>query len=109
MDWTHLGFAIVAKIVGRTALKASDGSSKLGSSLVAVVGFIVALYFLEVTLRTLQLAVAYAICASAGTALLTIVGVVIFRQSLDFAGWVGVLQIVAGVVVIKTLSKTEIH
>ena len=109
MHWIYLCTAIAAEVVGSTALKASDGFSKPGPAILALGGFAIALYFLSLSLRTLPLGVAYAIWAGAGTALIAGAGAVLFRQSLDTAGYVGIAFIIAGVIVLNTLSKTVTH
>jgi small multidrug resistance pump len=56
----------VAEVVGTTALKASDGFSRALPSLVVVVGYGLAFYFLSLTLRTIKVGVAYAIWSGLG-------------------------------------------
>lgn len=104
MHWLLLGLAIVGEVVGTSALKASDGFSRLGPSLIAVAGYAVAFYFLAIVLRTIPVGVAYAIWAGAGVALVTLIGWVVFGQKLDAAALVGIGLIVAGVIVLNTLS-----
>ncbi len=109
MHWLYLTIAIVAEVAGGSALKLSQGFTRLGPSTFAVLGFGVALFFLALALRTLPLGIAYAVWAGSGTALITLLGVVIFRQPLDLAGCLGIALIVSGVVVINTLSKAVYH
>ncbi|MEJ6392014.1 multidrug efflux SMR transporter [Gymnodinialimonas sp. 2305UL16-5] len=109
MHWLYLSIAISAEVCGSTALKASDGFTRLWPSALAALGFGVALYFLSLSLRTLPLGVAYAIWAGAGTGLIALIGVVIFRQPVDLAGYAGIALIIAGVVVINALSNAVPH
>ena len=68
-----------------------------------------AFFFLSLTLRTIPVGIAYAIWAGAGIALIVAVGAVLFRQVPDPAALVGLTLIVAGVVIVNTLSHTTVH
>jgi len=107
--WLTLAAAIVAEVLGTSALKASAGFSRLVPSCVVVVGYAAAFYFLSLTLRHIPVGVAYAVWSGAGTVLITLIGVFAFRQKLDLAGVCGIALIVAGVLVLNLLSKTSPH
>jgi len=74
MPYVYLAISIVAEVIGTSALKASDGFTKLWPSVVVVVGYGVAFHFLALTLKTIPIGVAYAIWAGAGISLVAIVG-----------------------------------
>jgi len=61
MSWLYLAVAIVAEVVGTAALKSSEGFSRPAPSVLVVVGYLVAFYFLSLTLRTIPVGVAYAV------------------------------------------------
>ena len=107
--WLALSIAIVAEVIGTSALKLSEGFSKPGPSAVVVAGYAVAFYFLALTLKHLPVGIAYAVWSGAGTVLITLVGVLAFRQKLDTAGLVGIALIIAGVLVLKLLSHSAAH
>lgn len=109
MNYLFLLIAIVAEVVATSALKASEGFSKLGPSLIVVAGYAVAFYFLSLTLKGIPLGVAYAIWSGMGVVLVAVVGVFLYKQSLDAAGVVGMALIVAGVIVLNLFSKTAAH
>ncbi|MFJ1301132.1 DMT family transporter [Pseudomonadota bacterium AL_CKDN230030165-1A_HGKHYDSX7] len=109
MKWVYLGVAIVAEIIATSALKSSEGFTRLWPSLLTVAGYGVAFYFLSLTLREIPVGVAYAIWSGVGIVLISLVGLVLFRQTLDAAAIVGMALIVAGVVVINLFSKTAGH
>ena len=54
-----LSVAIVAEVVATTAMKSSDGFTRLWPSLIVVAGYMVAFYFLSMTLRTLPTGIAW--------------------------------------------------
>jgi small multidrug resistance pump len=105
MNWVYLGVAIVGEVIGTSALKASAGLTRPRPSLVAMIGFAAALYFLSLTLRTIPVGVAYAIWSGAGIVVISLIGYFAFGKVLDAAALVGIGLIMAGVAVINTLSE----
>lgn len=104
--WFHLLLAIVSEVIATSALKASDGLSKLWPSVIVVVGYGFAFYFLSLTLRSLAVGVAYAVWSGVGLALITIAAWILYGQKLDAAAMIGMLLILAGVIVINVFSRT---
>ncbi len=109
MPYVFLAVAIVAEVIGTSALKASEGFSKTMPSIVTVVAYGVAFYCLSLTLKTVPVGVAYAIWSGVGVALIAIVGWVMFGQKLDAAAIIGMGLIIAGVVVMQVFSKASGH
>jgi len=106
MAYAYLFVAIVAEVVGTTALKASEEFTKLVPSIVVVVGYGMAFYCLSVVLRTIPLGIAYAVWAGLGIVLIAIVGAVMFKQIPDMPALIGMSLIIAGVVIMHLFSKT---
>ncbi len=104
-----LGIAIVAEVMATTALKASDSFTRLLPSALAMAGYAIAFYFLTITLRTLPTGVAYAIWSGLGIVLITIASYVVYRQTIDLPGLLGMGLIIAGVVVLNVFSKSSVH
>ena len=104
-----LGIAIVAEVVATSALKASEGFTRLWPSSVVVFGYGVAFYCLSLTLKTMSMGVTYAIWSGLGIVLITLVGWVLYRQSVDWAAVLGMVLIVGGVAVIQLFSKAGGH
>ena len=109
MSYLYLAIAIVAEVIGTSALKASEEFTRLLPSLIVVGGYAVSFFFLSLTLRTMPVGIAYAIWAGAGIALIVAVGAVLFQQVPDVPAIVGLTLIVAGVVIVNTLSQTTVH
>ncbi|MEY2334081.1 DMT family transporter [Acidithiobacillus ferrianus] len=109
MHWLYLAIAIVSEVVATSALKAANGFTRWGPSLLVVAGYASAFYFLSLALRTIQLGVAYAIWSGVGVALIILVGWVVYRQPLNVASLIGIALIVAGVIVLHIFSKTAAH
>ncbi|KAA6185408.1 multidrug efflux SMR transporter [Thiohalocapsa marina] len=105
-QWIYLSVAIISEVIGTSALNASDGFTRLLPSVVVVVAYLVSFFFLSLTLKTIPVGIAYAIWSGAGVALITLIGWVLFGQTLDLAGVIGISLIVLGVVVLNLFSSS---
>lgn len=108
-SYLALGIAIVAEVIATTALKSSDSFSRLVPSIITVLGYGCALYFLTVTLKSIPTGVTYAIWSGMGIVLISITSFVFHQQKIDLAGVLGMALIIAGVVVLNLFSKSSIH
>jgi small multidrug resistance pump len=109
MQFVYLAIAILAEVVGTSALKASNGFTNWQPSLVVALGYGVSFYFLSLALRTIPVGVAYAIWSGVGIVLISIIAWVVYRQALDMAAVIGIGLIIAGVCVIQLFSGTVQH
>ena len=109
MGYLYLIIAIIAEVAGTAALKASAEFTKLLPSVIVLAGYAIAFFFLALTFRTIPVGIAYAIWGGAGLALIVIVGAVLFNEIPDLPAIVGVGLILAGVVIVNTLSVTTAH
>lgn len=107
--WLFLGLAIICEVIATSALRATDGFTRLIPSLIVVVGYGCSFYFLALTLRVIPVGVAYAIWCGAGMALIALIGWLIMGQKLDTAALVGIAFIAVGVGVIFRFSHTVVH
>ena len=106
MHYLHLAIAIVAEVVATSALKATDGFTRLLPSALTIVGYAVSFYFLALALRVVPTGIAYAIWSGVGIVLISLAGWAVYRQSLDPPALAGMALIVAGVAVINLYSKS---
>ncbi|MDP3743370.1 MAG: SMR family transporter [Methylotenera sp.] len=107
--WLALAIAIVAEVIGTTALKASDEFTRLLPSLIVVVGYGTAFYFMSISLRVLPVGIMYAIWSGMGIVLISILGWLVYRQTLDMPAMIGLAFIIAGVIIINIFSKSVGH
>lgn len=101
MGYGLLAAAIAAEVTATTAMKYSEGFSRLWPSLVTVVGYVLAFALLAQTLKTLSIGTAYAIWAGVGTAAVALIGILWMGESAGPAKMLGVALIIAGVVVLN--------
>ncbi|WP_181243640.1 DMT family transporter [Halomonas ventosae] len=109
MAFLFLALAIVAEVVATSALKASEGFSRLWPSVTVVVGYGLAFYLLALVLRTMPVGIAYAFWAGLGIVLVTLVGILVYGEKPDLPALLGLAMIVGGVVVIQVFSSVSSH
>ena len=105
MGYWYLGLAILFEVVGSSFIKSSNGFTKLLPSIIVLVTYIVAFYFLSLCVKTVPLSIAYAIWAGVGIILTVLVSVFVFKQTIDFPAILGIVFIIIGVVIINYFSK----
>jgi len=102
--WLYLTLAILSEVAGTSALKLSEGFTRLVPSGIVVVAYVTSFYFLSLTLKAIPVGVAYAIWSGAGTALVTLIAWILMGQKLNAATGLGILLIIAGVLVLNLYS-----
>lgn len=107
--YVSLTIAIIAEIIATSALKASEGFTKLVPSAVVILGYGAAFYFLSLTLKTIPVGLAYALWSGVGIAIISVIGWLVFKQALDVLAIIGIALIIAGVVIINFFSKSSAH
>ncbi|MES2342944.1 MAG: SMR family transporter [Pseudomonadota bacterium] len=106
--YAWLGIAILAEVIATTALKASDGFSRLVPSIITVAGYGVAFFCLSHSMRTVPVGIGYAIWSGIGIVLITLLAWLLFKQRLDLPAVLGMGMILAGVLVINLYSKAAV-
>ncbi|WP_409076748.1 DMT family transporter [Paraburkholderia sp. BL23I1N1] len=104
-----LAIAIVAEVIATSAMRASEGFSRLWPATVVVIGYGIAFYCLSLTLKTIPVGIVYAVWSGAGIVLITLVAVVLYRQVPDVPAVIGLGLIIAGVAVLNMFSKMQAH
>lgn len=101
----YLGIAILGEVVATSALKASEEFTKFWPSILVILGYIIAFYFLMLSLRTFPIGVAYAIWCGSGIILVSLIGYFFYYQKLDMPTILGIVLILAGTLIINLFSK----
>jgi len=109
MTYLFLAIAIIAEVAATSALKASEEFTRLVPSVIVVVGYGVAFYFMTLVLRVMPIGITYAVWSGVGVVLVAIVGFFLYKQTPDIPAIIGMSLIVSGVVVIHVFSKTISH
>lgn len=106
MQYVFLLGAIVSEVIGTSALKLSDGFSKLWPSVVVVLAYGLSFFLLSLTLKRMGVGTAYAIWSGLGTALIVIIGIFYFKEDVSVLKVTSILLIVIGVIGLN-LGKIE--
>ena len=109
MHWLFLALAIVCEVFASSMMKLSDGFSKILPTVGVGLGFACSFYFLSSALKTLPLGTAYATWAGVGLVLTSAVSIIFFGQKPDLIGILSIALILAGVVMLNTLSHMSGH
>jgi small multidrug resistance pump len=109
VGYLYLLIAIVADVVATSALKATEGFTRLLPVLIVVSGYGLSFYFFSLVLKTISVGVAYAIWSGLGIVLITLVAVFLYGQVLDRPAVVGMILIILGVAIINLFSRTVAH
>ncbi len=104
-----LAAAIALEVVATSLLKASDGMTRWLPATGALVGYGICFYLLAIVMRSIPTGIAYAIWSGVGIVLISLIGLVVFKQKLDAPAILGIALICAGVLVINLFSKASAH
>lgn len=109
MHYLYLFLAVVGEVVGTSTLKATEGFTRLWPTLIVVVAYGVAFYFLSLSVQRFPIGVLYAVWSGLGVVLIAIAGYVIYGDRLDLPAILGLTMIIAGVATIQIFSDTVRH
>ena len=101
--------AIGLEVIATSALQASQQFTRLVPSILVVVGYGGAFFFLSLALREIPVGIAYAVWSGLGIVLISAVGWVLYGQKLDLPAMVGIGFIMAGVLIVNVFSKSATH
>ena len=105
--YIYLAIAIIAEVTATSTLKLSEEFTKPIPSLVVIIAFGVSLYFMTLTLRTLPVGIMYAFWSGLGIILVSISGLLIYKQTPDLPAIIGILCIITGIVIITLYSNIK--
>lgn len=95
--WFYLFVAIVFEVIGTTSMKLSHGFTRLIPSISIFVCYGIAFTFLTLTLKKLEVSVAYAIWAGLGTLLISVIGIYVFSEGVNIYKIISIIMIIIGV------------
>jgi small multidrug resistance pump len=97
MKWLILSFGIIFEVLGTVCMKYAEGFTKLLPSVLVFVFYGLALAVLVFVLKKMEVSIAYAIWAGAGTALIAIIGIFWFHESLTVTKVLSISLIILGI------------
>jgi len=102
-------FAVLSEVTATTALKFSEGFTKLIPSVVVVIGYGLSFYLLSITLKVMPIGIAYALWSGIGIVLTVVAGMILWHETMDWARGIGIFLIMAGILIINLFSKSVAH
>ena len=109
MAYLYLAIAILSEVMATVSLKASEQFSRFFPTIIVLIGYLNAFYFLSLSLRSIPIGSAYAIWSGFGMVLVSVSGYFVYKQKLDFPAIVGIFFILLGVLILTLFSKTTPH
>jgi small multidrug resistance pump len=107
MGWILLVLAIVLEVAGTTNMKLSEGFSKLVPSMLVLFFYALSIIALTFAVNRLDVSVAYAVWSGMGTALVAVIGLWYFQESLTPIKVVALGFIIVGVVMLHLTSESR--
>ncbi|WP_019850104.1 multidrug efflux SMR transporter [Desulfitobacterium sp. PCE1] len=98
MQWVYLALAILLEIFGTTLMKMSDGLTKMLPTAGMFLAYALCFGSLALALKKIPVSVAYAIWSGVGIVIISAIGIVVFKETINTLKVVSIVLIIAGVV-----------
>ncbi|MBQ9632134.1 MAG: multidrug efflux SMR transporter [Lachnospiraceae bacterium] len=105
MKWIMLIVAGILEVAWAVAMKYSNGFTAIVPTIVTIVGYIASALFLSFALKQLPLGTAYAMWTGFGIVGTSLLGVLLFHESLSLPQVICICMIVAGIVGLRMLQQ----
>ena len=106
LKFIYLLLAIIFEVIATISLKLSNGYTQITPTIVMAISYIICFYFLSKCLNDfISIGYVYAIWSGLGIVLITLLGVILFKNIVDIPGVIGLSLILIGVVVLNLYSK----
>jgi len=98
MSWLYLIVAIISEVAGTTSLKFSEGFTRPLPSALVVVCYGLSFFALSLTLKRIDVSIAYAVWSGLGTALIATIGFLWFKEPMTALKLASIGLIIIGVI-----------
>lgn len=98
MHWIYLILAIAFELIGTTLMKISYGFTKLIPTIGTFMAYVICFTLLSLSLKKIEVGIAYAIWSAVGIVVLCIIGIVFFKESISLIKVVSIIFILIGVI-----------
>jgi small multidrug resistance pump len=96
-----LAIAIVVEVAATVALRQSQGFSQLGWTIGMLAGYAASFWLLAQITGDLEIGVIYAVWSAAGTAIIAVIGIAVFGETLSGVKVLGLALIIGGVIALN--------
>ncbi len=101
MGYIYLALAIVGELLGTNLLKASNGFSSILQTLGSLISYGACFFFLAISMKTINLNIAYALWGGLGIVLTTILSVIVWKESINWLSVLGIALILLGTIILN--------
>lgn len=101
MTWVLLFAAILLEVIGTTCMKLSEGFTKAIPVVCMYLCYLLSIALLSLTLKKIEVGIAYAVWSGVGTALIATIGIVYFREGITLMKIGGILLVIIGAVMLN--------
>ena len=98
MQWLFVVLAVIAEVIGALALKYSNGLTKLWPSVLMFIFFTLSVTLLSFAVKKMSVGVGYAIWTGSGTAIIALLGILLFNENISVLKFISIVLIIAGVI-----------
>ena len=103
--WLVLIASILFEVFGMLFLKYSNGFSNLIPTAGGVSCFITSIWLMSISLKQIEMGIAYAVWAAVSTAIVAVLGIAFYSESISSFKITGVTLIVIGVILLNLSTK----
>ena len=100
----YLLLAILLEVAGTTSMKLSQGFTEFWPSVCIFVFYILSFIFLTLSLKRLEVGLAYAIWSGLGTLLIAIIGIGFFNEAMTTLKIFSLVLIITGVMGLRLVN-----
>lgn len=100
--WWLLAGAILLEVTGTTCLKLSQGFTRPLPAAFVILFYVGAFAFLARAMKSLEMGIAYAVWAGAGTALTATIGILLMGEGFHWQKILGIACIIVGVAALQS-------
>lgn len=103
--WLLLAVAILVEVAGTTCMKLSNGFSRPLPAILVFVFYGIGFSLLSICMKTLDLSVVYAIWCGVGMAIIALLGVTVFGETMTLHKGLSIFLIGVGVVSLSLANR----
>ncbi len=104
--WLFLFLAIITEVTGTSFLASATRNSNYIGYIVMAIAIALSYFFLALSTKKISIGVAYAIWEGLGLTMLTIIGILIFNESVSFMEFLGLIAAIIGIICV-TLGEVN--
>jgi small multidrug resistance pump len=103
--WLFLIASILFEVFGMLSLKHSNGFTNLLPTAGAISCFITSIWLMSFSLKQIEMGITYAVWAAASTAIVALLGVIFYAESVSQFKIIGITLIVVGVILLNLTNQ----